>query len=143
MNSGNDTSNFMAVVIQDHLGVCGKLLALAQKEAQALNSAEPFPTATIQEERRVLLSQLESALHSLGQRRLLWQQLGTARQAHKAQLNQLVQTALDMIMRVLVLDRENEQSLLRRGLLPVRSLPAVEQSRPHCVARLYQHHAKA
>jgi hypothetical protein len=143
MNSGDETTNLMAAVIQDHLGVCCKLLALAQKEAQALNSAESFPTATIQEERRALLNRLESALHSLSERRLLWQQLGTARQAHKAQLNQLIQTALDTIMRVLVLDRENEQSLLRRGLLPVRSLPPVEQSRPHCVARLHQHHAKA
>ena len=143
MNTANATTESIAVAIQDHLDVCSKLLALAQKEAEALKHAASFPTETIQAERRALLSRLESALGMLSQQQLLWQQLGPERQANKTQLNQLIQTALDTIMRVLVLDRENEQALLRRGLLPVRSLPSVEQSRPHCVARLYQHHAKA
>lgn len=143
MNTTDETTDSIAAAIQDHLGVCDKLLALAQKEAQALESAASFPTATIQAERRALLSRLESALHLLGQKQLLWQQLGTERQAHKARMNQLIQTTLDTIMRVLVIDRENEQALLRRGLLPPRALPPVEQSRPHCVARLYQHHARA
>ena len=143
MNTTDETAESIAAAIQDHLDVCSKLLALAHKESQALKSAASFPTETIQAERRALLSQLESALGLLGQKQLLWQQLGTKRQAHKAQLNQLIQTALDTIMRVLVLDRENEQALLRRGLLPARSLPPVEQSHPHCVARLYQNHTKA
>ena len=143
MITTDETTDSIAAAIEDHLGVCNKLLVLAQKEAQALSSAESFPTTTIQAERRALLTQLESALHLLGQKQLLWQQLGIERQARKAQLNQLIQIALDTIMRVLVLDRENEQALLRRGLLPAHSLPRAEQSRPHCVARLYQHHAKA
>jgi hypothetical protein len=143
MNTTDETTGSINVALQDHLEVCSKLLALAQKEAAALKSATPFPAATIQAERRVLLSRLESALQLLGQKQLLWQQLGPERRARSAQVNPLIQTALDTIMRILVLDRENEQALLRRGLLPVRSLPPVEQSHPHCVARLYQHHAKA
>lgn len=142
MSSTDETANSIAAAIQNHLDVCSHLLALAQKEAQALKNAMPFPTATMQAERRALLSRLESALNLLGQKQILWQQLGTERQAHKAPLNQLIQTALDTIMRVLVLDRENEQAFLRRGLLPVHSLPPVEQSHPHCVARRYQHHGK-
>ena len=143
MNTTDETTQSTAAAIQEHLDVCAKLLVLAQKEAEALKSAASFPTATIQAERRALLSQLESALHSLGQKQPLWQQLGHERRANKTQMNQLLQTALDTIMRVLVLDRENEQALLRRGLLPARALPPVEQSRPHYVARLYQHHVKA
>jgi hypothetical protein len=142
MNTTGEATDSIAAVIQAHLDVCNKLLALGQTEAQALKSAAPFPTEKFQAERRALLSQLESGLHLLGEKQLLWQQLGTKHQAHKNQLNHLIQAALDTIMRVLVLDRENEQALLRRGLLPARSLPSVEQSRPHCVARLYQHHAK-
>jgi len=143
MNTTKEATDSIATAIQDHLDVCSKLLVLAQKEAEALKSATPFPVAPIQAERRALLTQLESALNSVGEKRFLWQQLGTEHRAHKAQLNQLLQTALDTIMRVLVIDRENEQALLRRGLLPTRVLPPVEQSRPHCVARLYQHHPKA
>ena len=143
MNTTDETADSINAVIQGHLEVCNQLLALSQKEAAALKSATPFPTATIQAERRVLLSRLESALQLLGQKQLLWQQLGPERRARSAQVNPLIQTALDTIMRVLVLDRENEQALLRRGLLPVRSLPPVEQSHPHCVTRLYQQHTKA
>ena len=142
MNRPDETADSIAAVIHEHLEVCSKLLALAQKEAEALKNAPTFPIAEIQQERRALLAQLESALHLLGQKQASWQQLSTERRTRKTQMNQLIQTAMDTIMRVLVLDRENEQALLRRGLLPARSLPSVEQSRPHHVARLYQHHGK-
>jgi hypothetical protein len=38
------------------------------------------------------------------------------------------------------LDRENEQLLLRRGLIPPKHLPPVQRQRPHYVASLYQRH---
>jgi hypothetical protein len=41
-------------------------------------------------------------------------------------------------MRILMLDRENEQALLRRGLLGPRHLPSHNAQRPHFVAGLYQ-----
>ena len=143
MNPPDEATDSIAAVINDHLGVCSKLLALAQREAEALKNAPAFPLAEIQTERRSLLAQLESALHLLGQKQALWQKLSSERRARKPQMNQLLQTAMDTIMRILVLDRENEQALLRRGLLPTRALPPVEQSRPHYVARLYQHHGKS
>ncbi len=43
-------------------------------------------------------------------------------------------------MKIIVLDRENEQALLRRGMLPSRSLPPVQRQRPHYVADLYRKH---
>jgi len=36
------------------------------------------------------------------------------------------------------LDRENEQALLRRSLVPARQLPSVNRQRPHFVADLYR-----
>jgi hypothetical protein len=41
------------------------------------------------------------------------------------------------------LDRENEQLLLRRGLIPPKHLPPVQRQRPHYVAGLYQRHHPA
>jgi hypothetical protein len=46
-------------------------------------------------------------------------------------------------MKFLQLDRENQQSLLRRGLVPPRHLPAVAAQQPHYVAGLYRRHAQA
>jgi hypothetical protein len=44
----------------------------------------------------------------------------------------------DLLMKILVLDRENEQALLRHGLVPVRDLPSVNRQRPHFVAQMYR-----
>jgi hypothetical protein len=44
----------------------------------------------------------------------------------------------DITMKLIVLDRENEQGLLRRGLLPASELPSANRQRPHYVADLYK-----
>jgi len=41
-------------------------------------------------------------------------------------------------MKIVLLDRENEQALLRRGLVPPTQLPSVNRQRPHFVAELYR-----
>ncbi len=132
----------MTEALREHLGVCNALLELAHKEAQALNHPAPFPALAIHVERKALLCRLECALTVLGQKRALWNCSGKERVPGDPRSTRLLQTALDTIMRVLVLDRENEQQLLRRGLLPARCLPPAEQSRPHYVARLYQRHTQ-
>jgi hypothetical protein len=43
-------------------------------------------------------------------------------------------------MRMILLDRENEQLRLRRGLIPPKHLPPIQRQRPHYVAGLYQRH---
>jgi len=128
--------------LREHLGVCNALLELAHKEAQALNKPAPFPALAIQVERKALLCRLECALTLFSQKRALWNCSGKERVPGDPRFTRLLQTALDTIMRVLVLDRENEQQLLRRGLLRARCLPPAEQSRPHYVARLYERHTQ-
>lgn len=143
MNSTHADADSIAALIQNHLDICTQLLALAQQEAETLKTASALPNPAIQTERRALLNRLISGLSMISQKQGLWRQLCNERRELKAQMNQLIQTTLDTIMRVLVLDRENEQALLRRGLLPAHSLPPVEQSRPNYVSRLYQNHAQA
>ena len=132
----------VAAALQEHLDVCGDLLRLSQKESDALRDPVPFPARAIQAERKVLLARLESSSLSVARERGRWQQRkGPAGETHP-ELATLAQRALDTIMRVLVLDRENEKSLLCRGLLPARSLPRAEQSQPHFVAQTYQRHVR-
>ncbi len=139
---GPDMVASIASALQGHLEVCNDLLALAQKESDALSRPEPFPATALQADRKALLSRLESALTLLVRQRTLWQQSSIEGIARNPQLARLVQPALDTIMRVLVLDRENEQQFLRRGMLPARSLPPAEHARPNYVARLYLRHAQ-
>jgi len=132
----------IAGALREHLGVCDDLLLLAQKEAEALRQPEPFPAARIQAARKDLLVRLEVSSHLVASQRKRWCQPNASGSDTPPELAELVRTTLDKIMRVLVIDRENEQSLLRRGLLPPRSLPRAEQSRPNFVARTYQRHAQ-
>ncbi len=41
-------------------------------------------------------------------------------------------------MKILIIDKENEQLLLRRGLVPIAQLPFEQQQRSHFVTDLYQ-----
>lgn len=122
--------------------MCSDLLRLSQEEADALRNPAPFPAGAIQEKRKDLLARLRSSAQFVSKEREVWQQLRTPASETTPELAVLVQRTLDTIMRVLVLDRENEESLLRRGLLPVRALPRSEQSQPHFVARTYQRHVQ-
>jgi hypothetical protein len=124
--------------LREHLGVCDDLLTLAQLEAEALRQPGPFPAARIQSERKELLVRLESSFRSVAAQRTRCGQLNATGSEPPRELACLVQSTLDTIMRVLVIDRENEANLLRRGLLPARALPRAEQSQPHIVARTYQ-----
>jgi len=128
----------VAAALRDHLAVCDDLLRLAQLEAEALRETESFPGARIREQRKELLLRLESSSQALAGARTRWSQLKPPGGQSPPDLAELVQNTLDTIMRILVMDRENEQLLLRRGLLPPQALPSPAQSQPSFVARTYQ-----
>ena len=118
------------------------MLLLAQKEAEALRQPGSFPAGRIQAERKELLARLEASSRAVAAQRSRRGQSNAPGCATRPELADLVQTTLDKIMRVLVMDRENEASLLRRGLLPPRALPRVEQSEPNFIALTYNRHAQ-
>ena len=128
-----DAADRTVEALREHLAVCNDLLALAQKEAEALKSSAPFPMAQIRAERKGLLHRLESAMRCVAEQRVEGER--------DPECADLVRTIQDTIMRLLVIDRENEQSLLRRGLLPMNSLPPAERSQPDFVAQVYQRHS--
>ena len=132
----------VAVALREHLGVCEDLLRLAQREAESLRQPGPFQAAQIQAERKALLARLDSSARSVASQRDRGSPLSAPGGETPPELADLVRTTLDTIMRVLVIDRENEANLLRRGLLPARALPRAEQSQPSFVARTYQRHAQ-
>jgi hypothetical protein len=137
-----DLQDSVAGALREHLSVCDELLGLAKREADALRQAGQFPAAALQAERKKLLARLESSSRALASNCGRWSQSREMGSDTPAEIARLARTSLDTIMRVLVMGRENEQSLLRRGLLPARSLPCVEQSQPTYVARTYQRHVR-
>ena len=124
--------------LQAHLALCEEILALTQRENQwLLDPGEPSPLELCQVRKRVL-PRLNASLDTLRRRRDRWQQLSIAERARQPEVSALLRRNQDLIMKILVLDRENEQGLLRRGRVPARHLPAAGRQRPHIVADLYR-----
>jgi hypothetical protein len=129
--------------LRAHQTICRELLALAERESQALRLNQPSTLDELYRLKRVLLPRLEESLEKVRRQRALWQNLTPAERSAQPEIQFLVRQLQDVTMRVIHLDRDNEQGLLRRGLIPPRDLPAAQQrqQRPHFVADLYRRQA--
>lgn len=115
-------------------------LALAAREHQALavtGDYEPFGFHCV---RKDLLARLNSLIIRLKQWRQLWQQVGPAERSGLTDIKTVIQTVQDLIVKILQLDRENQQALLRRGLVPARHVTAAAAPPSNYVANLYRRH---
>jgi len=124
--------------LQGHLALCREILAIVENESQSLrNPAGAFDFTTYQSKKN-LLPRLNQSLNQIRKHRSTWQMLDPGERARFPEVPALLRQNQDLIMKIIVLDRENEQVLLRRGLVPPRHLPSVNRQRPHFVAELYR-----
>lgn len=133
--------NFVPQMLSDLRGlqtICRELLGLAERESRLLRSESAGALSEASAARRFLLPRLNEALEQARRHRMSWQGLSAADRAAQPEIGFLVRQVQDLIMRVILLDRDNEQGLLRRGLIPPREIPAVQRQRPHFVADLYR-----
>lgn len=49
-----------------------------------------------------------------------------------------IQSATDLIMKIVVIDRENEKLLMKQGMVPAESIPSSYQYRPSDALKAYQ-----
>ena len=124
--------------LRRHLDLCQEVLLVIEQEGQALRQ-DPVPSlAELQKSKKGLLPRLNESLDAIRQQRVQWQAASPAERARHTEAPALLQRTPDLGMKIIVMDRENEQALLRRGMLPARELPPVNRQRPHYVAGLYQ-----
>lgn len=124
--------------LEAHYRLCEEILELARRENQALRDPDQPSAFENYQTRKRLLPRLNESLDALRRQRASWQQLSPAERAAQRDVAALMRRNQDLIMKILVLDRENEQCLLRRGLVPPRHLPPASRQRPHFVADLYR-----
>lgn len=120
-----------------HLEVCEEILALVTRESEALRQPGPFAGEAFARERAALVPRLTRSLEAIRATREAWQRLDPAMRERHSEVHALLRANQDLIMKVIVLDRENEQALLRRGLLPAGRLPTSQSRRPRLVADEY------
>ncbi|HEY0456230.1 MAG TPA: hypothetical protein VGE41_07620 [Verrucomicrobiae bacterium] len=124
--------------LRAHLSLAQKLLDLVQRENQALNSSGNGSRIEFDAGRKALLPELEHSLVNLRANRQEWHRLDPVQRQNFPEVNALIRASQEISNKILLLDRENEQLLLRRGLLPPQMLPSTQQQRPHFVADLYR-----
>jgi hypothetical protein len=138
------TAEFTAGLIfelRTYLNLCEEFLVLAVRENQALSGQTVYQPFEFDQQRKSLLPDLESVSNKLRQRRIIWQQVPASERERCKEAKPLFQRIQSLLMKMLLLDRENQQAMLRRGLVPARHLPAAAVQQPHYVASLYRRNA--
>ncbi len=138
MNPLPNASAEVAACLRTHLDLCRDLLKVVEHEAQAWRDAESPSTFADSKTKKDLLPRLDQSLDNLRKCRACWQRLSASERTNQREVAALMRSNQELIMKIIVLDRENEQALLRRGLVPPQRLPSVNRQRPHFVANLYR-----
>lgn len=128
----------MVADLQGHLTLCQDILKLVETESLTLHHTQTGLSFESYQAKKNLLPRLNQSLNQIRQHRATWQKLSPAERAQFPDVPGLLRQNQDLIMKIIVLDRENEQALLRQGLVPPRQLPAAQRQRPHFVADLYR-----
>lgn len=131
----------LARELRSYLDVCREFLTLFTNENQALRRSASWSPAPFNQERKRLLPRLESGLMKLRSFRQWWERMPAGQRESCGELDDLFRDVQSLLPRLLLLDRENQQEMLRRGLLPAMHLPPAASQRPNFVANLYRRHA--
>lgn len=133
----------LACDLRAHLDLCHECLALFTVENRLLRSPATWEPAEFADQRKRLLPRLESVLIKLRGSREAWQKVTLAERERCGEIKNLFQEIQNLLPRILMLDRENQQEMLRRGALPPAQLPPAASQQPNFVAGLYRRHAAA
>jgi hypothetical protein len=136
------SSEFTAHLVSElkgYLVLCEEALILAARENQILSGQGDYRSSEFQQQRKTLVPNLHAISARLRECRLVWQQASAEEREECQEVKPLFQQIQGSVMKLLQLDRENQQALLRRGLVPLQHLPsAAAVQQPHFVASLYR-----
>lgn len=127
--------------LRNYMTLCDDTLALVTHESQALAAGAEYQPFEFFQGRKALLSRLDQSLNLLRTWRQAWQRLDPRERAQYSEVKSLLQTVQDSMVKILLLDRENQQALLRRGLLPAQHVSSFAAPQPHYAAQLYRRHS--
>jgi hypothetical protein len=133
----------MAADLRNSVSLHREILALVEQENQTFRRSENPFDGDLREQKKRLLSRLGDSLAKLKRHRLNWQSLGPEERARFPEIPPLLRQNQELIMKIITLDRENEQNLLRRGLVPANCLPSAHRQRPNYVAGVYKRHGSS
>lgn len=134
----NRIADALTLDLQEFAGICEEVLSLAKREHQALAGQGDYRHLDFYEKRKTLLADIEVMLAKFSRHRATWRQISQSQREQFKDLKQQFHSIQGLMTRVMLLDRENQQTMLKRGLVPARHVPAAAAQRPHYVADLYR-----
>jgi hypothetical protein len=142
MNTSTSSAFIQELLAELHAyhALCEEVLGLTSRENSALTGGS-YDAAEFTTHRKDLLPRLDKALTGLRYRRQEWQKQGLDYGSAGAEVKNLFQAVQDLIMKILLFDRDNQQGLLHRGLVPARHLPPAAARQPHVVNSVYSRYA--
>jgi hypothetical protein len=130
--------------LEEHRKLCRELLAAFEREALGLQAGELAALAEADAVRRQLLPRLQELMQHLRAQRQAWEQLPPAQRQPPPAVRALLEENQELVLRLLALDRENQQARLRLGLVPPQHWPAPRSaSGQGYVSELYRRHTAA
>lgn len=127
--------------LDSHQSLCEEILSTVQKEHQRLKSGGVTDLVEFFKGREGILERLTQAQKRVFQHKSDWLRLPAPVRARHAQIGTSIRQSLALITRIISLDRENEQLMLHRQLVPSRHLPAAQRQNPSLIAKIYRNNA--
>ena len=127
--------------LSEHLALCGEAYKLVQQENLVLNSATPKDAYAHAGHRKELLERVTGSMVRVKAHKALWVKLTPAERSKSMDIYSLIKQNMDLIMKTVMLDRENEKLMLKHGMAPPDQLPSSRQNNPTAVAGMYQRHS--
>ncbi|MCS5574256.1 MAG: hypothetical protein NZ789_15095, partial [Pseudomonadales bacterium] len=102
----------MANELQTHISLCGEILTVVQQEHQKLKTSAVDDLAALQAGRQGMLERLNAAQESILTHKETWTRLQPTERQQRPDITNLLKQSTDLIMKIVSLDRENEQLML-------------------------------
>jgi len=128
----------LATELHAHHDLCNSILATVQQEHHQLKSGSVRDLKDFFKHRNGMLDQIKDAQQKLFAQKEAWQQLTPEERNAQPEIASLIQKNLDLIMKVVLIDRENEKLLLQNKLVPPSHLPPAGRQNPSLVAQRYR-----
>ncbi|MCS5525668.1 MAG: hypothetical protein NZ737_01150 [Candidatus Poseidoniaceae archaeon] len=137
-NSSQEELVALAHALQAHIDLCDEVLATVQQEHQSLKTNQVEDLTQLQNSRQEMLERLTTAQAGISAHKDAWGALNKAQKQTMPEIGQRLKQCTDLIMKIVSLDRENEQLMLRNKLVPPGHLPPAERQNPNLVAKIYK-----
>tara|TARA_B100000959_G_C14871379_1_gene578503 strand:- start:133 stop:594 length:462 start_codon:yes stop_codon:yes gene_type:complete len=128
----------LAHALQAHIDLCGEILGVVQREHQQLKTNQVNDLTQLQIARQGMLEKLSVAQSEISTHKNAWSALSQSQRQSMPEIGKRLGLCTDLIMKIVSLDRENEQLMLRNKLVPPGHLPPAERQNPNLVAKIYK-----